>query len=111
MSDDVPVDHVTTGDGGGEKAIEQNLKSRPTWLRLVFMVIFCVLIWVAGLVTTAVVVLGFLWVLFTGETNKQLRQTGQSLANYFSQIIRYLTFNSNERPFPFDMEWPSGSSD
>ena len=112
MSDDnPPVDHIAVDEEDGEKAIQKNLKSRSTWLRLVFMVIFCVLISVAGVVGTAVVVLGFLWVLFTGETNQQLQQTGQSLATYLSQIVRYLTFNSDEKPFPFDATWPSGSSD
>jgi len=48
------------------------------------------------------------WVLFTGETNKLLEKFGQSLAAYTYQIIRYLTFNTEERPFPFDLDWPSG---
>jgi Flp pilus assembly protein TadB len=110
MSDDNPaVDHVA--EELGEKTMEKNLKSRPTWLRLVFMVIFYVLISVAAMVATVVVVLGFLWVLFTGDTNSQLKSTGQSLATYLSQIIRYLTFNTDERPFPFEMKWPSGQSD
>jgi hypothetical protein len=53
------------------------------------------------MVSTVVVVLGFLWVLFTGDTNPQLKRTGQSLATYLSQVLRYLTFNSEERPFTF----------
>lgn len=94
-----------------EKPMEQNLKSRSTWLRLVFMIIFYVLLSVAAMVTTVVVVLGFLFVLFTGDTNPQLKKTGQGLATYLSQTIRYLTFNLDERPFPFELDWPSGESD
>lgn len=109
MSDDkTPADHVT--DEGGEKAMEENLKSKSTWLRLVFMVIFYALISVAAGVTTVVVVLGFFWLLFTGEANQRLKSAGQGLATYLSQIIRYLTFNSDDKPFPFDMEWPSGDA-
>jgi hypothetical protein len=33
---------------------------------------------------------------------------GQALATYTYQIIRYLTFNTEERPFPFDSDWPAG---
>jgi len=110
MSDDnTPADHVV--DEGGEKAMEENLKSRSTWLRLVFMVIFYFLISVAAMVTTAVVVLGFFWLLFTGDANQQLKRLGQSLASYLSEIIRYLTFNSDQKPFPFDAGWPSGDPD
>jgi len=109
MSDDnTPADDVV--NESGEKAMEHHLKSRSTWLRLVFMVIFYVLISVAAMVTTVVVVLGFFWLLFTGETNARLKSTGQGLATYLSQIIRYLTFNSDDKPFPFDMEWPSGDA-
>jgi len=46
--------------------------------------------------------------LFTAETNKALEQLGQSLATYTYQIVRYLTYNTEERPFPFDLDWPDG---
>ena len=108
----VPTDHVVD-DAGDEDvaergpAIEENLKSRSTWLRLVFMFVFYVLGSVATLVASVVIVLGFLWVLFTGETNEQLKRTGQGIATYIAQIIEYLTYNSDVRPFPFDAEWPA----
>ncbi|MBT8099949.1 MAG: DUF4389 domain-containing protein, partial [Gammaproteobacteria bacterium] len=28
---------------------------------------------------------------------------------YTYQLIRYLTFNSDVRPFPFDDDWPSSA--
>jgi len=105
------VDQVTVEEDGGTPPLEENLKSRSTWLRLIFMLVFYVLISLASLVGTVVVVLGFLWVLFKGEVNKQLKQTGQSLASYIFEIVRYLTFNSDEKPFPFGREWPSATSD
>ena len=46
--------------------------------------------------------------LFTGETNKLLEKFGQSLATDTYQIICYLTFNTEEWPFPFDLDWPAG---
>lgn len=115
--DKAPADHaVEHGDyqddddeplGEEERReIEKNLKSKSTWLRLVFMIVFYVLGTVASMVASVVVVLGFLWVLFTGETNDRLQRAGQGLAMYIYQIVRYLTYNSAERPFPFDLEWP-----
>ena len=62
-------------------------------------------------VGSVVVVLGFLMVLFTGEVNRELRGIGQSLATYIYENIRYLTFNTEERPFPFGGEWPSASDE
>ena len=107
MSNENPtVDQVSPEEADSGK-IEKNLKSRTTWLRLVFMCIFGLLISLAGMVGTVIVILGFLWVLFTGEVNPELRQIGQSLASYMYEIVRYLTFNSEQKPFPFGAKWPS----
>ena len=110
MSNDNPtIDQVDVGDHDNDRQMEENLKSRTTWLRLVFMAIFCAVTSLAILVGSFVVALGFLWVLFKGEVNPQLKATGQGLAKYIYQIIRYLTFNSEKKPFPFGESWPSSS--
>ena len=98
MSDNPTVDEV---------AVEEHLKSRKTWLRLLFMCIYGLFVCLAGMVGTVIVVLGFLWVLFTGEVNRELREIGQSIASYMYEIIRYLTFNTEDKPFPFGGRWPS----
>ncbi len=88
--------------------LKRNVKSRSTWRRLFFMIVVAILYGVSRIVVGAVVVLQFFWVLFTGETNKKLEELGQALATYTYQVIRYLTFNTEERPFPFDTDWPAG---
>ena len=112
MSDDNPTaDGVAVDNEDHSSPLEKNLRSSATWLRLVFMLIACVFISLAGLVGTAVVVLGFLTVLFTGETNAQLKQFGKSLVSYIYQIGLYLTFNSETKPFPLGADWPSADSE
>jgi len=105
-----PADHAFVDDKAAEKPMEENLKSRDTWTRLLFMVICYVLVSLASLVGSVIVVLGFLMVLFTGKVNPELRGVGQSLASYIFENIRYLTFNTDERPFPFGKPWPSATS-
>ena len=107
-ADESPED---TGEPASRDAgqLEQNLKRRSTWLRLLFMGIFVALYMITRIVFGAVVVFQFLWVLFTAETNKQLTELGQSLATYTYQIMRYLSFNSEDKPFPFSAEWPKGA--
>ncbi len=106
-----PADHILDNDRESGKPIEDHIKSRATWTRLLFMVIAYVLVSLAGLVGSVVVVLGFLMVLFTGEVNRELRDVGQSLARYIYDNVRYLTFNTDERPFPFGGKWPTAESD
>lgn len=109
MSDDNPTaDHAFDDDNRTGNPIEENLKSRATWLRLVFMLLCAVLLSVTSIVGSVVVVIGFLYVLFTGEVNGQLRQAGQSIAAYSYELIRYLTFNTDDKPFPMGGDMPSG---
>ena len=112
MSEQNPaMDSSSGGTIGNGKPIEENLRSKATWTRLLFMAICYFLVSISAFVGTFVVVLGFLWLLFTGEVNRQLQQAGQSLATYIYQIVRFLTFNTDERPFPLGGEWPSGSAE
>ena len=109
MSDDnPPADHVVPDNNETGVPIEENIKSRSTWLRLLFMVVFYVLASIASAVGSVVVVLGFFWVLFTGERNRQLQLAGQVIAGYIYEIIRYLTFNTEDKPFPFGNDLPPG---
>jgi hypothetical protein len=114
MNEEPPRDHVPGQEGEtypGERRepgdFEERIKSRSTWLRLLFMIILVFLYGVSRVVVGVVVLLQFFWVLFTGETNERLKEFGQSLATYTYQIIRYLTYNTDSRPFPFDDDWPS----
>ena len=108
MSDtNPPADHVFADTNRSGKPIEEHLKSKATWTRFLFMVICSVLVWLASIVGAVVVVFGFLMVLFTGEVNRELRGVGQSLATYIYENIRFLTFNTDDRPFPFGGDWPS----
>jgi hypothetical protein len=87
--------------------LEQNLRARSTWMRLVFMIAIAICHEVARLVGSVIVLLQFLHVLFTGKPNVRLLDAGLSLAQYVYQVVEYLTFNTEVRPFPFDAEWPA----
>jgi len=112
MSDNnPPADHVFADENKSASPVEENLKSGTTWMRGLFMLISCILASVAFTAGSVIVVLGFFWVLFTGEVNRQVREAGQSVATYLYNIALYLTFNTDEKPFPLGGEWPAGASD
>ena len=94
-------------DEHAETSLKENLTASSTWLRLLFMLLFLALWGISRLVVLAVVILQFLWMLIRDETNARLTAFGQSLATYSYQIVLYLTFVSEERPFPFS-DWPVG---
>ncbi len=90
-----------------EKSTKNNLTDSKTWIRLVYMILFAVAFNVAEVVLVAVVIIQFLFQLFTGRAIEQLRTLGGSLGAYASEIIAFLTFHSDDRPFPFG-RWPEG---
>jgi hypothetical protein len=105
MTEDSPQYRPDASDPNG---LERHLKSRSTWLRLIFMIVMTILYAVSRFVVGVVIVVQFFTVLFSGDTNPRLKQLGQALATYTYQILQYLMFNTEQRPFPFDDEWPIG---
>lgn len=93
-----------------DKQLKSNISSSASWIRLLFMIFFAVCLQIASLVMGAVVVIQFLFVLIGGERNEQLRRFGACLSEYFFSALTYLTYNSEQKPFPF-AEWPSAQQD
>ncbi|WP_346837008.1 DUF4389 domain-containing protein [Microbulbifer sp. SAOS-129_SWC] len=85
--------------------LKTNLTSGNQWLRLVYMVLFAFLLEIAGFVMLAVVVLQFLFSIFGGSANDNLRRLGDQIASYIYQTLQFLIYNTEEKPFPF-AEWP-----
>ena len=85
--------------------IKKNVTRRSIWLRLGFMIVMSMAFSVAGFVTSAVIAFQFLASLFIGQTNAQLTRFGRNMARYLQQITVYMTFATEEKPFPFT-PWP-----
>lgn len=85
--------------------LKQNLTAKETWVRGLFLLLIAFLLSVAKLVTSVVVVLQFLFTVFTGQTNENLQRFGASLSRYVYQGMRFLTYNTDTKPFPFS-PWP-----
>ena len=90
-----------------DSELKENLTSQEAWTRGLFMVMFFILLELAKVVAGMVVVLQFLFTIFTTQTNENLLRFGGSLTRYIYQAWSYLTYNSETRPFPFS-PWPEG---
>ncbi len=88
-----------------ENGNDTNLGNLDTWIRLFFMLLFGLLLYVAWLVIVVIAVLQFALVLMTTNDNDNLRGLGQGLSKWCLQVYLFLTFNSEQKPFPFD-DWP-----
>jgi len=84
----------------------QNPSRRETWVRVLFVILFALIYSVAEVVIVTVVLVQFGFVLITGERNKKLLDFGANLSTFVYQILRYVSFNTDDKPFPFT-DWPS----
>jgi hypothetical protein len=81
-------------------------EKRNIWMRGLFMVLMGFALHVSGTVLAFVAVIQFVIVLMGGTPNERLVSFGRSLGIYLQQIVNYLTFVTEDTPFPFS-EWPS----
>ena len=91
-----------------KEAFKSSITNGETWMRLVYMFLFAIVLNLAELVVAFIVVVQFVTKLFTGKVNQQLAEFGDGLASYFRQTIAFLTFHTEDKPFPF-APWPQTS--
>jgi len=81
--------------------IKENIKSSSTWTKALFLILFAFIWSITEMVAFAVVIFQFFHLLITGECNEKALRLGKSLSIYCYQIMMFLTFNKEEKPFPF----------
>lgn len=85
--------------------LKRHLCARRTWLRALYMLLFAAVYSLAEVVLIAVALFQLIHTLLTGATNPRLVQFGRNLCLFMYQTWRFLTFTSEELPFPF-APWP-----
>jgi len=78
--------------------------------RLLYMLLFAVILYIAGTVVFALVALQFIFSLMNNDSNDEMRQLGKSIGVFFKQALDFLTYNSKVKPFPFS-PWPGGDEE
>jgi len=81
--------------------MNESYQGQTGWQRVVFVVLFWIVFYVAQMVVGAVAIAQCVFVLLTDNPNQQLLKFGDSLGKYIHDILRFVTFNTDQRPFPF----------
>jgi len=102
-SDDSPNDNTKRigSDSHDDEAL---------WLRLLFMIGYWFLGHLAFSVSVFLGALQFVVILIRGEANTELKTFSGNLIQFVWQCLAYLTFNTNEKPFPLS-RFPDKSKD
>lgn len=82
--------------------INIHLKKVSTWQRIFHMLVLAVIVnIVISPLLIGVVLLQIITTLLTGDVNSHILAFGRSLAAYLYHIVLYLSFNTEQIPFPF----------
>ena len=79
-----------------------NAGERTQLIRLLYMLLFGLILYLALIVLVVVVIVQFIFALFADEANSGIRNFSRDLAQYIHQITLFLTYNDERRPFPFN---------
>jgi len=82
--------------------IVDNVSEPSFWFRILFMVAFAIASYF--IILPLIIVLSvaqMLFTLITGQVNANLRYFSATLALYVPQVMEYLTYLSEEKPYPF----------
>lgn len=88
-----------------ERTVGERLMDRDAWIRLLHIVLFAVALYVAMMVLAVTAAAQFLFRLVAGEPLAALATFGAGLAAWTREVIAFLTFAAEDKPFPF-APWP-----
>lgn len=92
-----------------DEEIKEKLSNTETWIRGIYIILFLLILGLTKFIIGALVLFQFLSSLITGSTNERLVEFGQSLAAYVSQVVLYLCYSTNDKPYPFS-DWPAAKT-
>ena len=81
---------------------------RSIWMRGLLMILMALAYQLAGSLLFFVAMIQFVVVLINDTPNARLMSFGRSLGRYQGQVANFVSFASEELPFPFT-DWPSGA--
>lgn len=86
--------------------LKEHITAKTTWSRGLYILLFAIVYSIAEILVVAVVLFQFLSTLLTGSNNQQLLRLGRQLSDFVKQLLMFITYNSEEKPFPFG-PWPN----
>lgn len=79
-----------------------NQERKETLIRIPVGIISWIILELWGMLIVVIVILNFLYTLFSGKRHKDLARFANIYVSFVYSTIRYISFTTNERPFPFN---------
>ena len=87
--------------------IPKRLRNGQTWGRLVLMLVYFLVVFEIALLLVGLIMLfQFFYRLIQGQDAERLQSFTSDLNTFIHATLQYITFNTDEKPFPF-CDWPA----
>ena len=91
---------------------KEELLKPSKWIRLLFMVVYSLIIEIIALPLILILIfLQFLFHLIAGSPNNQIKNITNWLIGFLTESFEYLTYKTEQKPFPFDQDDAVESND
>ncbi|GLI35121.1 DUF4389 domain-containing protein [Desulforhabdus amnigena] len=82
--------------------LESKASRKQIIIRLLYTLLYLIIFELLKLVVQVTVLFQFVYLLVTREYSQPLKNFSNKVSTYVYKIIRYMTLNDNERPFPLN---------
>ena len=80
---------------------ETTVSRTDIFIRLLYTILYLFVFEIIKLIIQIIVLFQYIYLFITRSHNDRVRNFSNKLCTYTYDILRYLTLNKNQRPFPF----------
>jgi hypothetical protein len=81
--------------------MSKKTERKEAWFRIIVAIISGIVLYVWGGLIKIIALINWFVVIFSGKRNKEIAEFCEYWNTELYKFVRYLTFVSNKRPFPF----------
>ena len=83
-----------------DQKLKEKLSVKSKWVRLLYMILFLFIAILVKFTVLFITAFQFISILFTDHPNQMLLEFGEPLSIYIGQIFRFLSYNTESKPYP-----------
>lgn len=85
-----------------QDVLETAVSRKDILVRLLYTILYLLVFEIIKLIIQLIVVFQYIYLFISRSHNDAVRGFSNKLSTYTYDVMRYLTLNKNERPFPFN---------
>lgn len=85
-----------------KKRTKKQIEKYEAWMRVPVGIVSGIIIYIWGYLIALFALLNFINTIFSGKRLKEMAKMSETWLTQIYYFGRYITFNSNKRPFPFE---------